>query len=145
LLDARYAGQSYELTVPCPSTAADGFSQEVAGAFHGAHQQRFGHSDATQAVEVVNVRLKAVALGDKPAMAPRTLARDTSVEPLFRTQASFFSGRYADTPVYARESLTPGKRIQGPSVVVQMDATTVLPPGWVAAVDGWGNLVAEKG
>ncbi|MBI2171016.1 MAG: hydantoinase/oxoprolinase family protein [Chloroflexi bacterium] len=144
LLDARYTGQSYELTVPCPSTAADGFSQEFAVAFHEAHQQRFGHSDATQGVEVVNVRLKAVARGDRPAMAPREMARDTAVEPLFRAPAFFFSGRYADTPVYARESLTPGKRIQGPSVVVQMDATTVLPPGWVAVVDGWGNLVAES-
>ncbi|MBI4312779.1 MAG: hydantoinase/oxoprolinase family protein [Chloroflexi bacterium] len=144
LLDLRYVGQSYELTTPCPDARGDGFAGAIAQVFHAAHQQRFGHSDATQAVEAVNVRLKAVALGDKPALVPTSPATDTRVAPIAATDAVFQGGRYPDAPVYARESLAPGKRIVGPAIVVQMDATTVLPPGWAASVDGWGNLLAER-
>ena len=59
LLDVRYIGQSYELPVPCPIDNNSTLQELVAEAFHKAHEQRFGHSDPTQGVEVVNVRLKA--------------------------------------------------------------------------------------
>jgi N-methylhydantoinase A len=48
------------------------------------------------------------------------------------------------TPFYRRESLPPGAKLAGPAVITQMDATTVLPPGWRCRVDGYGNLVLER-
>jgi N-methylhydantoinase A/oxoprolinase/acetone carboxylase beta subunit len=31
----------------------------------------------------------------------------------------------------------------GPAVVFQLDTTTVIPPDWVASVDGLDNLILE--
>lgn len=144
LLDVRYTGQSYELTVPCPATKAEGFNQAVAEAFHAAHQQRFGHSDPSQAVEVVTVRLKAVGGVERPRLGYTRVRRRAAPKPMDRVDLAFAEGTYASAPVYGRNSLLPGTRIQGPALVVQMDATTVLPIGWMALVDGWGNLVGER-
>ena len=144
LLEVRYVGQSYELTVPCPPTGEPDFHDAVAAAFHQSHQQRFGYSDVTQQVEVINVRLKAVGPVDKPAITQATKARPGEVSPIAHTETVFDHGKYPQTPIYRRESLAPGSRVAGPAIVVQMDATTVLPPGWGATVDGWGNLLAEQ-
>jgi N-methylhydantoinase A len=46
-----------------------------------------------------------------------------------------------ETKLYERDKLEAGDRLEGPAVVFQYDTTTVIPPGWVAAVDGWGNLI----
>jgi N-methylhydantoinase A len=48
------------------------------------------------------------------------------------------------TPVYDRSRLSPGDRLAGPAIVVQMDATTAIPPGWSGAVDASGNMVLES-
>jgi N-methylhydantoinase A len=45
--------------------------------------------------------------------------------------------------IYDRERLRAGHRFDGPAIVVQMDATTAVPPDWRATVDAWGNLVLE--
>jgi N-methylhydantoinase A len=60
------------------------------------------------------------------------------------TRAVTFDGRsWRDAPVYWRDDLT-GARLTGPAIVEQFDATTVLPPGWSAHLDGFGNIVAER-
>jgi N-methylhydantoinase A/oxoprolinase/acetone carboxylase beta subunit len=47
--------------------------------------------------------------------------------------------------MYEREQLRPGARLDGPALVVQMDSTVYLAPGWSARVDGYRNLVLERG
>ena len=50
---------------------------------------------------------------------------------------------YEGEPPFAsadRSRLRPGNRLDGPALVLQFDATTVLPPGWTATIDGFGNL-----
>jgi N-methylhydantoinase A/oxoprolinase/acetone carboxylase beta subunit len=47
------------------------------------------------------------------------------------------------TSVYERDALRPGDRVRGPAVVTQLDATTVMPPGWRGAVHRNGTLVLE--
>ena len=168
-MDVRYVGQSYELPVPCPTDGGDVLEEAVAEAFHQVHQQRFGYSDATQGVEVVNVRLKAVGYVDKPEAAQTAAAQTGEATPITHTEVVFAQDLflqtteaqpssatpptpsavsthdvYEKTPVYKRELLTPGEQVTGPAIVVQMDATTVLPPGWQARVDAWGNLIAEQ-
>ena len=53
------------------------------------------------------------------------------------------TGDFADCPIYAREELRPGNRFAGPAIVEQMDATTLVPPGWSARVDSYLNLILE--
>jgi N-methylhydantoinase A len=53
--DLRYAGQSFELTVP--------LEDDLAGAFHRAHEARYGYADPSRAVELVAVRTADVSAG----------------------------------------------------------------------------------
>ncbi|GMU39968.1 MAG: 5-oxoprolinase [Chloroflexota bacterium] len=136
-LDVRYRGQSYELTVAARPDAV-GATVE---AFHAAHEQRFAHADRSAAVEVVNVRATAhipgAALLPVPAFGPGGAGPVTTLD------VEFEAGRLA-TSVYARASLAPGDRIEGPAIVTQFDATTLVEPGWRATVDARGNLVMER-
>ena len=50
-----------------------------------------------------------------------------------------------DTPLYDRDLLSVGDRITGPALVVQLDTTTVVPPGWQGDVDAYGNLLLTMG
>ncbi|MFN3973764.1 MAG: hydantoinase/oxoprolinase family protein [Dehalococcoidia bacterium] len=143
-LDMRYVGQSYELTVPCPPLDAS-FSSEAARRFHQAHDQRFGYSDPRASVEVVNIRLKAVGLTDKPHQEARYAEATPAPEgAILDRRPVAFEGQWLETPLFVRERLQPGHTFAGPAVVLQMDATTVVPPGWKARVDGYGNLVVER-
>ena len=54
-----------------------------------------------------------------------------------------FSDGPSSTPLYNREKLTSGAQIRGPALVIQMDSTVVVPPGWAGEVDPYGNLVLE--
>ena len=89
LLDVRYVGQSYELTVPSPTDSGEPLDEAVATAFHQAHQRRFGYSDTTQRVEVVNVRLKAVGCVDKPDAVHASPAQAGDTSPIAQTEVIF--------------------------------------------------------
>ena len=144
LLDVRYVGQSYELTVDCPRlgpTVAD----VAARAFHAAHLQRFGYADARAPIEVVNLRLKAVGLSalEQPDVSPPD-AGESATGALVAEDTVVFEDGPRRTPILRRASLPAGAVVAGPAVVLQMDATTVVPPGWAATVDSYGNLVITR-
>ena len=138
-LDLRYAGQSYELTVPISSAKAATYSR----AFHAAHQRRYGHSDTSRAVEVVSARVRAQAPGAPVRMQalPRRRAGMQAAR-IERVPVRF--DRERQTWMYERERLRAGDRLRGPALVLQLDSTTVIPPGWRGAVDRLGNLVLEE-
>jgi N-methylhydantoinase A len=46
--------------------------------------------------------------------------------------------------LFEREKFRAGNRVEGPAIVFQMDATTVIPPGWAGMVDCWGHLLLER-
>jgi N-methylhydantoinase A len=139
-LEMRYAGQSYELSIPVDSLAPD----VLLPAFHAAHHERYGHSDATRPVEVVTLRVKLSLPPSTPeatGLSPRRSRKRKA--PVIGRRSVWFDGRATATPVYDRAQLRPGMTITGPAVVVQMDSTTAVPPGWTAKMDGAGNLVLE--
>ena len=140
--DMRYVGQSYELDVAISGDDDDVAALEVA--FHGAHERAFSHSDAGAATEVVNVRARATArlprpLEPVPAVAPR------GEPPARLRREALFRGAAEDAAIYMRSDLDPGHRLVGPAIVWQADTTVVLPGGWSASVDAFGNVVAERG
>ncbi len=126
LLDLRYAGQSYELTLP--------FSDDPRAAFHAAHRRKYGHALPQRGVEVVNLRLQAIGLVEKPLLEP---------EPLVEGREAFPLQRRDGIAHYERERLLPGMRIDGPALALQLDSTVWVAPGWSATVDPWRNLLLE--
>ena len=148
-LDVRYVGQSFELTIDYPesrsSRAPGGLSRAISDGFYRAHLQRFGYADRAEPVEIVNLRLKLDLAVDKPELPPQPpQAPDPSTAQIATVGVVFQSGETA-TPLYHRELLATGNRLPGPALVVQLDTTTVIPPGWQGVVDPYGNLLLELG
>jgi N-methylhydantoinase A len=131
-LDVRYAGQSYEVTVPY----APGWQR----AFHARHRQLFGHADPDRPLEVVTLRIRA--RGERLAL-PRDAAPGHAATRPRVTRRVSFDGRSRRTPVHRRDDLRAGAVLRGPAVICEYSATTVVPPGWRLAVDRLGGLVLE--
>ncbi|MBA3476210.1 MAG: hydantoinase/oxoprolinase family protein [Actinobacteria bacterium] len=135
-IDLRYVGQSYELTIP----AGDGLLER----FHAEHDRTYGFAAPAEPVEVVSLRLTSVGLIVKPP--PRPLEAGSRTEPKERRPVYFAeSAGYVDCPVYDRYVLRGGATFAGPAVVEELDATTVVHPGFNVQVDDVGNLVIERG
>ena len=144
-LDLRYVGQSHELTVPVAASDAGCAPARILPAFHRAHRRRYGHADQSRPVEVVAVRVRAEGprprLGAKAPIAPGRGGEAKGAR-LERRQV-WFAGRSRATWVYDRAALRARDRLRGPALVLQLDATTAIPPGWRGVVDEAGNLVLE--
>ena len=55
-----------------------------------------------------------------------------------------FEGKQIEGSVYMRDKFSRGNRFEGPALVCEFSATTVVPPGWECRVDEWGNLVLKN-
>jgi N-methylhydantoinase A len=142
--DLRYVGQSYELEVSLPPTLeAASISQAVAD-FYAVHQQVYGHSRPTHAVEFVNIRTVHSAPLPRPHLAPKVTSGHLE-EARKGSRSAYFDEyqAYQETPVYARDRLPVGAEFSGPAIVEQPDTTTVVYPGQRCQVDGAGNLIIQ--
>jgi N-methylhydantoinase A len=146
-LDVRYVGQSFELTIDYPSPSrridTERMRRSIADSFYKAHLQRFGYADKSEAVEIVNLRFKLGLELDKPQVVnTKTPALDAK-DALFGEAQVVFSSGATTTRLYDRDKLETGNQIGGPAIVLQMDTTIVMPPGWSGSVDSYGNLLME--
>lgn len=135
-LDLRYSGQSYEVEV---SVTSD-HPVDWLSAFHDAHAARYGHGHPDRTVEVVNARLRLRLPGLRVSIRGN---RASTHPPQPIESAQIWFGRRRLTPIFRRDDLGDGARLEGPAIIVQMDTTTVLNPGWRLKVDPIGNLVME--
>jgi N-methylhydantoinase A len=135
-LDMRYTGQAYELSVP-----TDG---DIVSAFHRAHEQRYGYHDAKRAVEIVNLRVRATGITDKPRI--EKIARVASTEKMWRGASldCVLDGKRLTAALIDREQLRRGDSFAGPAVISEYSATTLVPAGWRAQVDAYGQILLTK-
>ncbi|PKB73770.1 MAG: hypothetical protein BZY75_00020 [SAR202 cluster bacterium Io17-Chloro-G7] len=143
-LDARYVGQSFELTIDYPSdTGRANLERFIRDSFYKAHLRRFGYADRREPIEIVSLRLKLELEMEKPQTTAQPVGSpDPSYAKIGEAEVVFSSGS-ANTPLYDREKLSSGAQIQGPALVIQMDTTVVVSQGWGGAVDPYGNLILE--
>ena len=148
-LDVRYVGQSFELTVDYPtsrsSRSSEGLARAISDSFYRAHLQRFGYADRNEPVEIVNLRLKLDLVVDKPDLGLDSSEGSGIAQAEIERVPVVFREGEMDTPLYDRDLLAAGDRIVGPALVVQLDTTTVVPPGWQGDVDAYGNLLLTMG
>ena len=134
-LELRYLGQSYELIVPFHKNF-----KVILQLFHQKYQKMYSYSMPDEPVEVVNVHLIAYGLIRKPKFRKIPFTSSSS-DALIDKKMVFFKGNaWIETPIYSRDALLPGHKINGPAIIEQSDATTVIPPGWNAVVDEFLNL-----
>jgi len=146
--DVRYLGQGYELEVAVPAGRLDAGSLKlVAERFYESHRQHYGYVKAeNEVVQLVNLRLTAFGRLPRPRFAPADRSSEASLNPARARKAErlvYFEGAFQTVPIYERSELVVGDVIDGPTIIEQLDSTTVLAPGQRAVVDGYGNLVIE--
>jgi N-methylhydantoinase A len=142
--DVRYVGEAHEVQVPlAPGEAPEAAFEKL----HDVHERTFGYAyRGRQKAEVVNLRVQAVGLVQRPELdAAQDEPPPSTPEPQ-GTRPVFFEGDgHVDCPIHRRETLPLGARISGPTVVEESGSTVVVLPGWTARVDRHANLVSERG
>jgi N-methylhydantoinase A len=136
----RYRGQSYEVSVPVSKLRNAADISVLMQGFHSAHQRRYGHMAQNETVEIVNFQVTAIATMRKPKLkkvrsVPRQKPSPEEIRSVF-----FGTGRPLPTPVYRRQSLAPGARINGPAVIEEKTSTIVIYPKQIAKVDAYLNV-----
>jgi N-methylhydantoinase A len=136
-LDLRYAGQAYELSVPAGG--------DFVSAFHRAHEARYGYHDAKRTVEIVNLRVRATGVTDKPGLrklAAKRGAAGTGADSRKRNAIDcVLDGRRCRAKLIARDELRSGDSLSGPAVISEYSATTLVPHGWSGRVDDYGQIL----
>lgn len=146
-IDCRYLGQGYELSVPLPALTTkhvNGLSDD----FADLHQERYGHANREEPVELVTLRI--AAHGRYPHHEQRVAVNTTeTVDPaaLIATAEVTLpgSGSTSPTAVFDRDLLVPGNVVNGPAIVHQMDATSVVLDDQYATVMQTGELLLKEG
>ena len=145
-LDIRYVGQSFELTIEYPSyKSRANLPKLISESFYKAHLRRFGYADRNEPVEAVNLRLKLDVAMEKPTVEEQSVGQPSANAALTGEAEVIFQEGALLSALYQREKLVCGNQIVGPALVIQMDSTTVVPPGWKGMVDTFGNLLLEPG
>ena len=144
--DCRYYLQNIQ--IPC------GFSlEEVTGdgstflreRFEEEHRRRYSFDLPESPLEIANIRvigrgkIRGVSLQESEDRA----SSDAS-DALDHHEEVYFDGDWMETAIYVREKLRPANTIPGPAIVVQVDTTTTIEPGYRGTVDSYGNILIEE-
>ncbi len=138
LLELRYRGQSSAIAVLEPAAPS---AARWRHAFEDEHERLYGHVFGGREVEVAAARIEVTGTIDKAALPARP-ERERRAEPM-SSRRVFTEGEWREAPVYERERLEPGDRLDGPAIVVEATGTTVVEPGWTARLTGRGELILE--
>jgi N-methylhydantoinase A len=132
-LQMAYAGQNFDMSVPCPEGAAldDAALLDLADRFHDQHERDRGFAFRNQQPVLRGARLMARGATSKPERLAPTVEPST-VAPT--TRAVYFGADWLDTPVHAGPSVATGITIDGPALIEEPFTVVVVPPGWSATL-----------
>jgi N-methylhydantoinase A len=132
----RYEGQSYEIIVP--------FDLNYINGFHALHQKTYGYRNEDKIVEIVNIRLRARGIPEKPRFQKAKKMKEEPPEKAFLGEREVvFDQRLSKTKILSRDNLLSGNRVPGPAILVEYSSTIVIPPFAEAHVDDYGNIVMD--
>jgi N-methylhydantoinase A len=137
MLDMRYRGQSYELTVP--------FGEGFIIGFHETHHRAYGTSRDGAEVEIVNLRVRATGRVSTPQIIPLPLGSADPAPAWIERREVWYPSGPVYVPIYRGELLSPGNIVPGPAVIVRSDTTILIGVSDQASVDGFSNLHIEIG
>lgn len=141
--DMRYHGQGYEIpvSVDVARVRAHGLAH-LSEDFDALHEQLYGFRMPHTPSEIVNLR--AIGSGDmpNPELPVGELGdADASGAVTDPGHTMLVAGERVTAPIYDRGEMAPGHRLTGPAVITEFDSTTVVLPGYQAAVDRYYNIV----
>lgn len=138
--DMRYFGQAFELNVPVPpGNLNEKDIENIIKKFHEMHQERYGHA-MKEPVEFVNYRVSAIGQLKKFNFKEEQKWETNLNELENNTGKVVFDGKEYNVPIFDRSQLKVGSSINGPAIIGEMGATTVIYPGQKANIDKLKNI-----
>ena len=129
----RYLGTDTALVVPFGAIA------DIRRDFETAYRQRFAFLMQGRTLVIEAVSVEAVGAGER-FDAPATGAEPPGHHPAPDARVRMHSGAWLDAGLFVRESLQPGALIDGPAIIAEQNATTVVEPGWRARLTAAGPI-----
>jgi 5-oxoprolinase (ATP-hydrolysing) len=138
----RYEGTDTAVIVPV------GPLEEMTAAFEAEYSRRFSFLMPDKPVIVEAVSVEVTGAADEPGAGADTTARSDLVDKTQPERAArvpmFVAGAWAQVDLFARAGLRPGHAIDGPAIITEELATTVLEPGWQAVVTDRNDLLLSR-
>ncbi|MGB8351751.1 MAG: hydantoinase/oxoprolinase family protein, partial [Gaiella sp.] len=140
--DMRYHGQGYEIPVSIdPAEIRSAGVAELEERFNGLHEQLYGFRMPGTAAEIVNLRAVGFGGVPKPELPVGEPGAADASHAVVETHQVWFDGEQHETSIVDRAKLKPRMRFDGPAIVTEFDATTVVLPGYAAEVDVNFNIL----
>ena len=135
-VDLRYAGTDTALAVPF------GPGSDMTAAFEAEHRRVFGFITPDRDLMLESVAVEIVMPG-MPEPMPVLAPTPEAPQPIDHVQI-WTGGGWHELPVFDRDALGPGAHIEGPALIRETTATTVIEPGWQARVERHGELLLTR-
>ena len=134
----RYEGTDSAIVVPFGEVDA------MQAAFEAAYKRRYSFLMPSRALVVEAVSVEAIGRSDAPSEAAAQ-ATSSGARPAPGERVRMFSGgSWVDTGVFLRDAVKPGDIVQGPAIIAEANATTVVEAGWQAQVTPHDHLVLRR-
>ncbi len=148
-LDCRYVKQYHEVTLPVEMNAVrDADTSAIATAFHTEHQRLYGYSldDGDAAIELINVRLRASGLTEKPAYTEEPLAKSNAEIALKGSRSVYVPEERVSraVSVFDGHKTRHGHRIAGPALIEQVNTTILIVASFDCVCDKYGSFVVYR-
>ncbi len=136
--DMRYIGQEYYVNVDINEPFD---LDQINKNFHSTYEKQYGHSTPEGPSEFINLRL--IATGKiKKSESVKSIENDKIINDSKRK--IIFNQKEFETKVYARHNIKNNEKLEGPAVIEESTATTVIPPNYSITKDDFGNIIITK-
>ncbi|MEM6621185.1 MAG: hydantoinase B/oxoprolinase family protein [Pseudomonadota bacterium] len=132
----RYRGSHQALEVDF------GTAEEMRARFDAAHKARFGFSAGDRELIFEALAVEAIGGASEVPDDPQPLT-DTAPAPVDHVQTVFL-GREGSVPLYDRDTMAPGQKVQGPCIVKEPTGTNIVEPDWQAEINAYGHLILTR-
>ena len=136
--DMRYIGQEYYVNVAIDkSIDLDKINQD----FHNTYKKQFGHSTPEGPLEFINLRL--IAEGKIKKSNSLKSEKNLNTNKSYSRNITFYNKEF-NTEILNRSNIESNIKINGPLIVEEETATSVIPPNYILEKDKYGNLIITK-
>jgi N-methylhydantoinase A len=146
-VDMRYLGQEHTVKVPVTNMEwTEENIAEIIGRFHDLHEQNYTFKLPGTPTEIVNLHLTGFGKVKKPILPKLKIEGKTINSALKEKRPVYFKeSGWVSTAVYNRDDMEPGMRIEGPAIIEEQSASTVIYSNQSLEMDSYGNLIIYTG
>ena len=136
--DMRYIGQEYYVNV----NLTEPFNlEDINKSFHETYEKQYGHSTPEGPCEFINLRLIAMGQIEKSGSI-KSAGEDTTI--VESKREDIFNQKPHQTDVFNRQKIETNKKFNGPAIIEESTATTIIPPNYNIVKDDFGNIIIAK-